>query len=374
MLELIGLERTGFLVFVNIIMLLLAYVIFKPALNEPFCISTSRRNFGLFIILSFCLFAFWGNDWFHIAISYQYLKQGEFSHLEELYTYLIQNICPDYLTFRLVVWGVALVFLGQTIKSLKIEKDIAWLCFVAVGLLWFSYARVSLAMSIMFYALSIYNSENNKLRNKFFAVLLLIGSYYCHKSALFGIILVIVSSHIHKLDKKTLLLMGLGLPLLYIMIDSFLSHYMTLQEDTIGDAWAMSIVSAQSYMDREVSETGLGLLLQQILERSTYILIAFIGIKISSNKSLALNIPNRILAFIKLLVLMVLIAFMFQFDFGFNTSLIADRFFRFSFIPSSLLLAYCIRNNIYPKYSKFAFHLGLCATFYELFYCLYMYK
>lgn len=374
MLELIGLERTGFLVFVNILMMFYAYWLFVPAIKQPFSTSITRRRVGYMVILLFCVFAFWGNDWFHVAISYQYLRQGEYSHLEDLYVYLIQNVCPEYLSFRFLVWGSALVLYGLSIKFLRIKKDIAWLCFVAVGLLWFSYARASLAMAMMYLGFVLYNSQDSSFRKKLIAIVLLAGSYYCHKSALFGIILILIVSHSKRIDAKKLLLLGICLPILYYVLGQFLDHYMLLQGDSDSDAWSASVVSAQSYLNRELSEVGLGLLLQQILERSTYILTAYIGIKVVSDENVKNTLPNNISALITLLIYMVVIAFMFQFDLGFNTSLIADRFFRFSFIPTSLLLTFYLTNGIYPKLTKTTFYLGLFATFYELFYCLYMHK
>lgn len=278
------------------------------------------------------------------------------------------------MSFRFLVWGSALVLYGLSIKFLRIKNDIAWLCFVAVGLLWFSYARASLAMAMMYLGFVLYNSQDSSFRKKLIAIVLLAGSYYCHKSALFGIILILIVSHSKRIDAKKLLLLGICLPILYYVLGQFLDHYMLLQGDSDSDAWSASVVSAQSYLNRELSEVGLGLLLQQILERSTYILTAYIGIKVVSDENVKNTLPNNISALITLLIYMVVIAFMFQFDLGFNTSLIADRFFRFSFIPTSLLLTFYLTNGIYPKLTKTTFYLGLFATFYELFYCLYMHK
>lgn len=373
MLEAIGNERTGFLVLINIIIMICAYMAFRPVLSRRYSISAIRRIIGFFIIFIFCIFAFWGNDWFHIAVSYTSLKTDAInSHLEDIYIFLIQKICPDYLTFRFIVWGTALLLYGLTIKVFKIDKNIAWLCFVAVGLLWFSYARSSLAMAMMFLSFALYNADNSSFMKKILAVLLLIGSYYFHKSALFGIVLIILSSLLKKINTTRLVFLVLSLPLLYYALGVFLNQYAALDVDSDSDMWSASVNSAQLYMGRDLTISGLGLLVQQFTERATYILIACMGVKASIDKKHNIVLTNSIRALISLLVLMVIVAFMFQFDFGFNTSFIADRFFRFSFIPASLLLAYFFTNNIYPRISKVAFYLGLFASFYELFYSYYM--
>ena len=374
MLEAIGNERTGFLVLLNIIMMIFAYMAFRPVLSRPFSISAFRRIFGYFIIFSFCIFAFWGNDWFHIAVSYTSLKTDTInSHLEDVYLFLIQKICPNYLVFRFIVWGTALLLYGLTIKIFKIEKDTAWLCFVAVGLLWFSYARSSLAMAIMYLSFALFNADNSFFKKKILAIFLLIVSYYFHKSAVFGIVLIILSSFLKKINTTKIVLLVISLPLLYYVLGVFLNQYAALEVDGDSDMWSASVNSAQLYMGRDLSISGLGLLVQQFTERATYLLIAYIGIKASIDKKHNFVLTNSIRALISLLVLMVIVAFMFQFDFGFNTSFIADRFFRFSFIPASLVLSYCFSNNIYPRVSRIALYLGLIATFYELFYCYYMY-
>lgn len=184
-------------------------------------------------------------------------------------------------------------------------------------------------MAMMYLGFVLYNSQDSSFRKKLIAIVLLAGSYYCHKSALFGIILILIVSHSKRIDAKKLLLLGICLPILYYVLGQFLDHYMLLQGDSDSDAWSASVVSAQSYLNRELSEVGLGLLLQQILERSTYILTAYIGIKVVSDENVKNTLPNNISALITLLIYMVVIAFMFQFDLGFNTSLIADRFLDF---------------------------------------------
>lgn len=371
MLDIIGQERTSILVFINILMMFISYWIFKPALIKPYRISIMRRNIGCFIILLFCLFAFWGTDWFHIAVEYEDLRRGMKSHLEQFYLYLIQNICPDYILFRFVVWGSALVFFSKTVKYLGIKKDLAWVCFVVIGLLWFSYARVSLAMAMMYLGFALYNADNKSFVKKIFAVLFLVGSYFCHKSAMFGIALIIFSSYVTKMNFKILLFLTFSLPLIYFALGKSLIYYMNMQGDLDEGAWGQSLVSAQGYMNKDASLQGIGLILQQFLERTTYIFTAYIGIKAVINERLKKMMPHSIKVLINLLFYIVVVAFLFQFDFGVNTSTIADRFFKFSFIPASLVLAYFISNDIYPRPTKRILLIGLISTFYELFYSLY---
>jgi hypothetical protein len=68
MIEIIGNERTFGLVLSNVILMLIVYFCFKNAKKYPFIIfSKTNKLLGISSLFLFFLFAFWGNDWFHVA-------------------------------------------------------------------------------------------------------------------------------------------------------------------------------------------------------------------------------------------------------------------------------------------------------------------
>ena len=84
------------------------------------------------------------------------------------------------------------------------------------------------------------------------------------------------------------------------------------------------------------------------------------------------SIPYRsVVVFMKVLVLLVTVASVFAFDISINTQLIYERFMRFSFIPSCVLLTYFWTNRIYPKWHKWTFNIAWIGSLYQIVYMLY---
>ena len=103
MLDYIGYEKTAGLVLFNIVLFIFALLCFTKAKKSPFYISsTGRKNFGIFLILIFFVFAFWGSDWFHVADFYPQLQAGNKTHMEDVYVWIAQNIAPNYIVFRII--------------------------------------------------------------------------------------------------------------------------------------------------------------------------------------------------------------------------------------------------------------------------------
>lgn len=371
MLELIGNERTGFLVFLNIAMFAIAYFSLKPALDLPKAFQQSRYLMGWSMIVLFFIFAFWGNDFFHIAIAYSYIANGGRTHMESIYVWIMQNLCPEYMSFRLLIWGGSLVLFHLAIKTLGVNKYLAWAVFVPISLLWGSYARVTLSMAFMFYAYALWNSEGGKpFLKKVLAILMLISSYYFHKTSIFGIAIVVIAS-ILKMEKKySVYLLLLLIPVLYVGIQFFTAYFMLQDGERGGDLWESSIYSGQSYMEREIEARSTLNSLIQYMERGGYYLTAYISfICYRSGQIASFSIEFK--SFIRLQLLFVFVSSLFLFDFGFNATIIAERFFRFNFFPTTIVVAYYIQNGIYPNLTKWVLRLGVFMTTITLLYCLY---
>ena len=152
MMDFTTLQQLPILVLSNLILLLMIYNIMKRSLIPPYCVSIKKRRYALLLILFFCLFSFWGADWFHYIAEYLVLHNEEkyLSNLEEVYVF-ISLASPNYIIFRLIIWGGACLFLFRTFYLIPVKTDLLITTFVIIGLIWFGYARVSLAMAIMFY-------------------------------------------------------------------------------------------------------------------------------------------------------------------------------------------------------------------------------
>lgn len=377
MLELIGNEKTIGLVFTNIILMLIIFWCFKDAKLYPYYIkSKAKKNFGIICIFLFFLFAFWGADWFHIAVFYPYLRAGERTHMEDIYQWIAQNVAPNYLIFRTIVWGACLLLVKLIFDRLDVQKDLLWFMFAVFGVVWCSYARVSLAMCLMYYGFALlFKPYKYKHLSNLIALSAILASYFCHKTALFGIAVIVLATLIRNFNRSSIILLVLSIPIVYMLLQNIISDYLLFDATGDNDSWNKSVLSAQGYMEREASVVGIGAILLKIMERSAYIvtgaMAAFMIMKDKRNKR---NKRSPIInAFFRLDIIMVLISCLFLLDLGINVSVIAERFFRFLFIPTGIIIAYFWQIRFCMKYTKLIYILGIAYSSYALLYSFYMF-
>lgn len=374
MLELIGNEKTIGLVFTNIILMLIIFWCFKDAKLYPYYIkSKTKKNLGVICIFLFFLFAFWGADWFHIVVFYPYLRAGERTHMEDIYQWIAQNVAPNYLIFRTIVWGACLLLVKLIFDRLDVQKDLLWFMFAVFGVVWCSYARVSLAMCLMYYGFALlFKPYKYKHLSNLIALSAILASYFCHKTALFGIAVIVLATLIRNFNRSSIILLVLSIPIVYMLLQNIISDYLLFDATGDNDSWNKSVLSAQGYMERETSAVGIGAILLKIMERSAYIvtgaMAAFMIMKDKRNtRSSIIN------AFIRLDIIMVLISCLFLLDLGINVSVIAERFFRFLFIPTGIIIAYFWQIRFCMKYTKLIYVLGIAYSSYALLYSFYMF-
>lgn len=374
MMEIIGNERTFDLVLYNIILMLIVYFSFKDAKRLPFLIFPKiKKTVGIVCLFLFFLFAFWGNDWFHVAEFYPLLRAGDRTHMEDVYSWIAQNLAPNYIVFRAIIWGSCLFLIKLLFDRLDIKKDLLWLMFAVFGAVWCSYARVSLAMCLMFFGLAVFFSPyKQKCLSYIIAISAIAVSYYFHKSALFGIIIVVFATFIRKINRYTIILFVLFIPFVLVVLKNMVSEILYSDANDINGAFGQSLTSAQGYMGREAGVTGIGALLLKIFERTAYILTGILAL-LMIVKDKKINRSPVINAFLRLDIFMVLISCLFLFDLGIETSIIAERFFRFLFIPTGILIAYFWQIRYRMRLTKISFVLAILYSSYALLYSLYMY-
>lgn len=332
-------------------------------------LSRSTVFFASFLAFLLSVFPVWSGDYHHIAAVYDQLAMGFSTNLEDVYVYVAQRIVRNYLQFRVLLWGTGFFLILFTFKRLHIKFETALLFYIAVSLLTYSYARVSIAMAIMFYGLAVV--VTSPIRSKFlscFGGVLLIGlSFYFHKSALFGIVVVLMSLLLFNLDRWKFVLFSVGYIFLISITSSYLTEFLSLDsEETM-----LNVDNARRYMEASTSVGGLGERIQNILIRSNFYLVVFIIIKTIFNKTFN-SFPSDIKVFSTVTILIVASATIFAFDMGYNTYVIYYRFLNFAIIPMIIVLSYCLNNNVEKKLSLLSLCLGLTASSYTIMYSLYL--
>lgn len=363
--------QTASLVFFNICLLIIMFALMKKALRPPYSVTSINRKITIFLMFIFVLFSFWGADWFGYLSSYLKIIENENTNLEKIYYWIIQELFPNYIVFRIIIWGSSLVIFIHTIKRLSISYNLAIFIFSTTYLIWFSYARVTFAMTLAYYGLSLlYKPYKSRILSFIIGVFFIYIAFHFHKSAIFAIaisLLVILSS---KYESKFLLVSLIIYPIIVIITQYYLGNFMMLEfyeEDGVLDA---NFASGQRYLDADETKHGLGYILQSIFERTPYYILAYISFKYIRSRHY-LQCPKDIKPFIRMLYFIVYIATIFSFDLGTNTHVVYVRFLRFAAIPAVVVMTYFLNIQFYPKIMRCTYWLAFMGTLYVVAYAMY---
>lgn len=367
-----GISQTPLLVFSNIVVITTLFLFLRPVMIYPYRVSIGKFRFCLLLNFAFCLFSFWGLDWFGYLRTYENVKIGNNTNLEEIYIFIIENFCHDYLFFRTIVWGVALIFLFDTIRRLSISNHLFLFIFSISYLIYFSYARVSLAMAVMFYGLSLFYRPYKNIR--VFSFLLagasIYASLYLHKSALFGVAILIISLLTMRINRKRLLF--LIVILFPVLINLGRDYLVEIMEMEVSDEYGFGnvIYAGQRYFLHEGNVAGLGKKVSVFMESLPYFLIAYLSVRFNLSKRYKL-VPKDIKVFIRVFFLLVISSLVFLFDLGYNTDVVYIRFLRYNLIPASIVLTFFYQERYMPKLTRSIMLLLGANVAYSLLYTFY---
>ena len=157
------------------VMLLIIYYSLQPVFYHREALPSVRFRLGVGVIFLFCIFSFWISDWFGYQREYIFIRQLEWyrevTSLEPVYVWLILH-CPDYLIFRLIIFGGAWLLVLLIFKHLNLDEDLSWFFFGVLFLPLFAYSEMRdfqliLAIGILFYcamllALSIFRARKER--------------------------------------------------------------------------------------------------------------------------------------------------------------------------------------------------------------------
>lgn len=361
-------ENDPLLVFIDLLMVIVLFRIYRPLLFKNNAISDKSVYASVVLAGLFCVFSFWGSDWFHYYDDFIY---GNVEYTEEVYAE-IASYLTNYLGFRLAVWGVALLLVVRVFKIVSIDFKTTFGIFCISSLIWFSYGRVSLAMALIFYGLAVYSKENSSFLVKILGIALLASAYYFHKSSGFGIATAALAIVCSKLSpKKSLWLILLLFPVLLAALRMNLLDAMdslTSREDSLGEYMAAGQINMEGGSSKGVALTTAFFL--QILEKIPYYIAAYIGIKLLTNRS-EHNLHNCVLIPSFYCVLIVIFSSLFFFDIGVNTTVIYTRFLRFSILPMVIPIAFCMNKGIYTRETKYFLYSATASMLLQVFYSFY---
>ncbi|MBQ3991915.1 MAG: EpsG family protein [Bacteroidaceae bacterium] len=382
--ELTNLEPLPILVFSNLLMVVLLLLLSWKGFKEPFVLRPWRRYLIILVALVFCLFSFWGTDWFHYAEMYLNLvyMDGFNTSLEDVYYYIANLMAPNYLVFRAIIWGAALYLMCLLMKHASVRGDLILCFFCSVWLIYFGYGRISLAYAAMYLGGSVICKpvRGKVLLSLILGSVLLISSLFFHKSSIYGVVLILLAFLPKMLNKRTFLLLLMIYPFVVIITELLLAQFMdSFVDPTERNTGA---TAGMTYLTEDTDEIGFAYNLQLILECIPYYMLAYLGYRLNiltedaedeSGEEEPVNpVPADVRFFGRLLFYIVATASVFAFNLGVNTRILFIRFLRFGFIPACIVLAWAWQNGRYTRLAKFSFLFALASTGYALLYSFYV--
>lgn len=364
-------HQTPVLVLFNIILLFLLIFTLKDALYHPHMVSLAKYRFALSLCVIFCLFSFWGTDWFHYLELFPMLQSGERGHMEEVYVWIVQNLSPNYLLFRLIIWGGAFFLFIKTLNRLDISVDLALLLFVIFSIIWFSYARATLAMTIIYFAGEIMFRSEKRFISLIQGTVLLCFSAFFHKSAIMAIPLVYIAYLFNVNTKLALRITLLFFPIIVIFAKAIVNQLMSVDLDNSNNMILGYVESGQNRLLRESNISGWGAIIRNTFERMPYYLIAFVGTKILIYNIYDDDIPSNIKSFIILQILIVVVSTVFLFDLNANTQMLYGRFLRYNAIPTVIVMTYLYELGIYRRLIDATIYIAGFGSLYTVLYAMY---
>lgn len=330
-------------------------------------LTKGKRYIVFFLAVLFCIIPFWGGDYFHYMEVYPYLKEGGYQlNVEPIYSF-IAYYTSDYHVFRLIIWGVAIVLVCGSFKLQELDFDTCLFIFSALFVYQFSYARVSLSMAIMFFGVSLMYTKERKYH--LIGLALLASSFFFHKSALFGIATIIISSCFLNMTKSKLKLLLYAFPILIFAIQFIVEYFLSISFDR--EEGEVNFHAGQNYMTADAIVVGPGEFIMNTFVRLTFYMIAYLYIKVVNN-----GVYNQFSKSAKLFATIsfftIYFASFFALDIGINSTVIYNRFLKFCIVPATFFLSYCYSHKVYVRYIKKNVFIGILAACYSLIYSTYL--
>ena len=154
------------------------------------------------------VFSFWEYDTYH---TWEDFQQGTNLYgYEDIYQKLAQNVGDSYFLWRSIVWIPACLFLYKSASYLKLVNSKLLLSIVLFGG-FIGYTRAMLGFTILLYGVILFVDSENK-RTKLIGLLIVVLSYFFHKSMYVAILFAFFA--LYPLKRKQIKLLLIIFPIL----------------------------------------------------------------------------------------------------------------------------------------------------------------
>ena len=340
--------------------------VWKSRNNVNF-VSRNGVIVAMFSILYLCVFAFYDTDYYHYMEIFHSVYRGEIFHIEEAYLPIAIFANDNYVIFRLCIWGGAVLFALLAFKRFELPMSLVTLFFLSVVVLKFGYARVSLALAMATYGYSlIIKPISHRILSCFFGVAIVYVASFFHNSAIFYVLVLMLSLIAPNAGKKSIIGLACIYPIMIYIFQQYggelILEYINNEENAQG---ALSYVYGDFY-----GYQGVGVRIRTFLERVPFFISLFLAIYIRW-KGIHNTMPYYMKIVINLCIFAILSALMFSFKTSVNTYTFYYRFLYFAMLPMVSLVVYCLVNRLALRIVSLIFWSGLISTSFNLLYSLY---
>lgn len=328
-------------------------------ISEP----TTKFFFKPFLFLTlFCVFYNSGWDYFSYGDTHKFIFSNGRA-IEDFCIWLMLYV-RKYLLWRFIVWGIAIFFIVKTVNYINASPKLFYPLFVMLPLVQVFYVtRNSMGHAVLFFAIALMTyGSYRKLIKISCAVLLIVASYYMHKSMPLYFFIALAALVI-PLNKKIIMASIVAFPFLYVGI----LHYSELFLGLHGFSDNM-INAGNSYLsrDNEMSLTIVGKITRAI-EMFPILLILAYSIWNTISHKYTLSYCMKV--FLLYTYILIYASFLFL---GQASDFLHPRFWNAAQIPLSLFLGvYLIdkRNQKIPRVFMIALFISFFYTLIYRAYC-----
>lgn len=344
--------------------------------NRKLVIGSSRllpsnivwRNYlGLLLGIVFLqIAAITRGDFYHYGDFVQHFTPSTESHMEPFYVWLIGFTHRNYLLWRVIIWGGALLLTYLTAKRLEINSVYTFFFLCVCFIFTFNYARTSLGIALYFYGLSfLIKPGGRKIISYIFGVILIYLSKNFHSSMY---ILIILTPFLFiKLKPIWIFAILLVAYWGYSKIQVFapeLFAYFNAGEDVLENRWDLYVVQS------EYGSQGLGGRIHEYLLYGSYYLLFAIITYIVLIKQQG-KIEKPILLMYRILFAVVFMASIF--GIAIDAPIFFYRTLYMATIPLCLISSYLYTNCMLPqKWAKMFLLFCVANVGYEFLYNIYL--
>lgn len=373
------LERSLSLVLLYLLVYFILLIIanpYKAYTNVGFLTqeSTKIRKNSLFVLYALCLiFAFDSGDfysyWNGFVLEAQFVNV-EIDRYELVYNWFGDVVNGNYILWRSVIWGLAILFIYWTSLVLKLNNRGFLIAIALFGFGLDCYSRGILGHTMLLFGAVLFVDKRSNMLTKIIGLTLVCVSYYFHKSMYVNIIFAVLA--LFPFGKKTVVLSLIAFPFLTTIATYLINGIVSGElELALGEGVGGVGDRTKGYASQERMQSNLLGIIGKIVKLTPeYLTLFYLYYKVIVQKIFSKEKRERVYTYLfRLTYVAFYIASLFYFVE--TSSWIYERFKYMGFFPLVFILgAVWGKEKYVTKGTKLIINLTIFAIIWQKLYLL----